>query len=401
MISHSPAVVTENLLLNLDFKNPKKFNSLGSGNLVQYPNYNAATWTNGFPANTSLVTGIDAPDGSNTAVRVYCRTTGSSLVRCGLGTGAFTPNGTDTYLVSFFVRKVSGTTGGLVSDLHDANNYTYTSDVITGQWVRVVYSGVPTATAKTFVDLISDSTNDYVLDFWGVKVESTASEELFQFKETISNLIFYASRANYYSVNDDSITFDRAASAPKTGGVMYATSTGSLTATNFLYNNHTWEIWFKIADNTGGAYDGTESWSALMCYSGYHAGFMYSSTNVYYLVWNAAVQSNACLWSLGTGAGLVNQGVWCHLAAVYDNGTFTPYLNGLPAGTGSTLTMNATGNVVSNLLWLGGTAVAAPGAGSYLYYGKNTVANSKMYNRALTATEINQNFNALRGRFGL
>ena len=42
---------------------------------------------------------------------------------------------------------------------------------------------------------------------------------------------------------------------------------------------------------------------------------------------------------------------------------------------------------------------ARPGSNSYRFSGK--IANSGIYNRALTAAEIQQNFNALRGRYSL
>jgi hypothetical protein len=69
-------------------------------------------------------------------------------------------------------------------------------------------------------------------------------------------------------------------------------------------------------------------------------------------------------------------------------------------GTGSTRAFTAFPSV-SNDLCLGAAFDSAAGAGSYNYYGRNTIANMKMYNRALTAAEIQQNFNALRGRFGI
>jgi hypothetical protein len=72
-------------------------------------------------------------------------------------------------------------------------------------------------------------------------------------------------------------------------------------------------------------------------------------------------------------------------------------------GSGSTLYLNGV-NV--------GTSVHSPsGWGSTYYLGtiiiatgeylKGNIANTQIYNRALTAAEIQQNFNANRGRFGI
>ncbi len=411
-LNHSPSITTNNLLLNLDFNNPKKFtDTFGPGNLVQNPTYATNLYNNGwvsyFPANTSLRTGIDAPDGTKTAIRLTCKTTGSSLLRVWFNN--FTPNGTDTYTASFFVRKISGTTSSqlLSSDVNDAGGTSYTSQLITDKWVRIVYSWVPTNTVQGFIDLLSDNTNDYVLDFWGVRIEnSTTTNSGFPLKDTISNTIFNLYRPAYYSLNSDNITFTRTASTPKHGATALAVPTGNLTLANFLYNNHTWEIWFKIDDKSPGSYDANEFASILAVYPGYHQGFFYTGSTMYYNIWDntggTAVERTCCSWSLGTTGAQINQGSWYQIAVTRSGNVFTPYRNGVQFGTSYTITSLAFNNLYnSGTLQLGAATNYAAGAGNYNYYAKNTIANMKMYNRALSASEIKQNFNALRGRSGL
>ena len=143
-----------------------------SENLVSYSAYTASNWINNFPAGASITTGITAPDGTNTAVRLTCTNTTNALLRVNIP--SLTPNGTDTYTTSFYVRKISGT-GGAFTDLGDGNpSVDYSSQLVTNQWVRVTVSGVPTATAKTFLDLFSDQNTNYVLDFWGVQLEKSS-----------------------------------------------------------------------------------------------------------------------------------------------------------------------------------------------------------------------------------
>ena len=405
-LAHNPSITTNNLLLNLDFNNVKKFTgSLGSGNLVQNPNYNASTWTNIFPANATLTTGIDAPDGTNTAVRLSCATTGSSLLRVAFN--SFTPNGTSTYAVSFFVRKISGTTSSsnqLTCDLHDGTpSGDYASQLVTDKWVRVIFSAVPTATAKTFLDLLSDNTNNYVLDFWGIKIESYDTNSEVPIKDTIGGYVFNLYRPYYYTFDSSFIEFTRTASAPKHGSLGYTTLSGDLSVSNFLYNNHTWEVWFKINDITPGGYsDATEAYSNLIAYRGYHAGFQYTASTLLYYIWNGTSGAPTCAsWTLGTSGSQVNQGSWYQAVVTRSDNVFTPYLNGVQLGTGSTTVTSVTGIGTTNDLHIGGMANVAAGASSYVYYPKNSLANVKMYNRALTPSEINKNFNALRGRFGL
>ena len=181
-----------------------------SENLVSYSTYNSSTWGSYFPANATITTGISAPDGTSTAIRFTCTATGSSLLRVLFP--AFTPNGTDTYTTSFYVRLISGTTGGLSSDLNDgAPNGSYLSSLVSNQWVRVSFSGVPTATSKSFIDLLSDSTNNYVLDFWGVQVEkgSVATDYTPTIGATISRILPATTNTNitglgtYYSSGFD------------------------------------------------------------------------------------------------------------------------------------------------------------------------------------------------------
>lgn len=403
---HSPSIVTTNLLLNLDFANPKIFSdSIGSNNLVQNYYYNPSTWSSMFPANANLTTGIDAPDGSKNAVRLTCKTTGNSLLRVTFN--SFTPNGTDTYIVSFWVRLISGSTStanGLGSDLNDLTpSIDYKPLLIQNKWVRVVTSAVPTATARTFLDLLSDNTNDYTLDFWGVKIENQTTNDSLPLYDSISGKAFNLYHPTYYNFANNSIQFTRTSSAPKWGGVgLFSSTTGNLTCPNFLYNDHTWEIWFKIDDRTPGNYDITEGTNVLSVFNGYHAGFLYNSSTMLYNIWSTGpTEYNCASWTLGTSGSQINQGSWYQIACVNRGGTFTPYLNGVQTGTGYNRTLNYVSGVTQNNIYIGAAANVSANNGSYVYYGKNTISNMKMYNRALSDLEISQNFNALRGRYGL
>ena len=57
-------------------------------------------------------------------------------------------------------------------DLADgAPNGTWTDQLVTNKWVRVVKSGVPSNASKTFIDIISNINNNRVVDFWGLQLE--------------------------------------------------------------------------------------------------------------------------------------------------------------------------------------------------------------------------------------
>jgi hypothetical protein len=190
----------------------------------------------------------------------------------------------------------------------------------------------------------------------------------------------------------------------KWGGIAETVGVDNLTYNNFAYNDHTWEVWFKINDRTPSALDGVEMWSFLAGYSGWHSGFTYTSNILTYGIKDGVSSlPTVCSWTLGTSGTQIIQGNWYQVVAVRSGNSWTPYLNGVQLGTGtSNLQPSPLNNGVSNLLSLGAAASnAGPGKYQYRYYGKNSVGAMKMYSRALSATEVQQNFNALRGRFGL
>lgn len=82
---------------------------------------------------------------------------------------------------------------------------------------------------------------------------------------------------------------------------------------------------------------------------------------------------------------------WYNLVGTYDGSNMKIYVNGVEDGTKSESNSLATN---SNSLILGGWTGAADD-----FNGKASCM--KLYNRALSASEVLQNYNALKGRFGL
>ena len=82
--------------------------------------------------------------------------------------------------------------------------------------------------------------------------------------------------------------------------------------------------------------------------------------------------------------------VWNHVVGTYDGTDLKIYLNGSLDGT-----TNAPGTMGSNTI-----DVRIGSTNDDIEYDGN-IAISRIYNRALTATEITQNYNATKGRFGL
>ena len=88
----------------------------------------------------------------------------------------------------------------------------------------------------------------------------------------------------------------------------------------------------------------------------------------------------------------LNSNVVYNIAATYNSGSISYYVNGVTAGTASYSFTPST-----NILTIGVhyyTLSASLGLSGTIY-------STKFYNRALSEKEVQQNFNALRGRYGI
>jgi hypothetical protein len=86
--------------------------------------------------------------------------------------------------------------------------------------------------------------------------------------------------------------------------------------------------------------------------------------------------------------------IWIYVQAVWGNNDYRIYLNG------SLVSNQTSGGIITNT----GPATTSrlgnfPRAGGSQFNG--SIGTFRIYNRALSATEITQNFNALRGRYGI
>lgn len=92
------------------------------------------------------------------------------------------------------------------------------------------------------------------------------------------------------------------------------------------------------------------------------------------------------------GLGLVN-GVWHYVGFTFDGTNKNSYIDGEYVGTQS-VTGTLTYNIASR-------SIGVFGQGDTTYGMNGSISSTKIYNRALTANEVKQNFNALKGRYGL
>jgi len=145
-------------------------------------------------------------------------------------------------------------------------------------------------------------------------------------------------------------------------------------------NNITVNVWFYV--NTNSAYQAIAA----------------KVLNDFSLGWEVANNSGTFRVTLRPSAtqinlvaGSLSVGNWYMGTMTFDNTTARLYLNGVQTGSttsGGPVTLNSTQSLTI------GRRVQGQ------YYDGN-IAQVSIYNRALTASEIKQNFNVLRGRFGI
>jgi len=97
-------------------------------------------------------------------------------------------------------------------------------------------------------------------------------------------------------------------------------------------------------------------------------------------------------WLFQVGNATLSNNVWYNLAMVYDGSTWKGYIN-----SNLDFSVSKTGTISSNAaLYIGYTLDIGEQAGF-----NGNIAQVSIYNRALTAGEITQNFNATKSRYGL
>jgi hypothetical protein len=151
-----------------------------------------------------------------------------------------------------------------------------------------------------------------------------------------------------------------------------------------LTNNLTLSFWFRTTVIPSGYKGIVTTWtSGQASQSSYGAQFKNDGT----LEPVRPVGSN---WNVITSSTNVTNGNWYHCTVVYNtSGTFL-YLNSV---------LNASNSATGNLNTPLGFRIGSDISGTNNWNG--SVSNVQIYNRALSSNEINQNFEAYRGRFGV
>jgi hypothetical protein len=284
-----------------------------------------------------------------------------------------------TWTMSFWVKGSSAFTGALlIFEANSSGNYTtygYASYSVTPGWTRVTASYTMTQATTAYVQVRFDCPNNSV-SMWvdGLQVERSSSATAFNAKTNTngtnwSDLTTYQNTGtlvNYpvYASNN-SLSFD--------GTSNYADVSGN----GFVNGMSAYTICYwanRVAGNrmpVAGRLDTAFYWYGDNSWRYTHGGV---GGEFYY-----------------PKAVSIPDNTWGFFCCVYDGANVRIYRNGVYEGQQAT---TGTANWAQGMrigFWTGGAG----------YYWSGYISNVSFYNRALSDSEVQQNFNALRGRYSV
>jgi hypothetical protein len=187
----------------------------------------------------------------------------------------------------------------------------------------------------------------------------------------------------YSSANKGSLSFD---------GVNDYVSVGNITGvTNFTNtNNYTVDFWFypnAIQSNTQNEdNDVIEKWSGT---NGFPYVFRYlRATQTMQIAAYNGTSSNATTIQ-------ISHSKWWNICGVFNWTSSSLIIYGNAGAVSNSVALNLTGDITNN------SNLNLMFRGNGLNYTTGNLSSLKIYNRALSASEISQNFNATRGRYGI
>ena len=389
-----PEISNDGLVLALDAGNSKGFDDdenlrTNSDTGGFYPV--VGTWTS-----TATSTDIIAPNGSSTTYKVVSAGGGQSSIDIAYGQIGLTAG--VTYTVSAHFYATGSTTGSRTIGIAVfGNGMSGTGSIVLpqNQWVRQSFTFTATTTTGFGQVRIIDNdtsgfntTNGAVIYLWGAQLETGSSASPYYpttgtAKNRGTTLIDMTGRGNngtltnsptYNSSNSGSIVFD---------GVddyidFFAPNLGTTT---------TVEMWVKL----GAGYSGKMffGWLVYDVWCGAsHLGYNTANGDVYGI-------SSSNVSSLG----LVDN--WKHY--VFEMRSDVSYTNNkiYINGVSQTLSQQSGSEASGNRNFNSGNGRISGWRLDVNYPIPMNCSSFKVYNRVLTAAEIQQNFNALRGRFGI
>lgn len=389
---HSPSIITNGLVLYYDMYNTKKsFLGKPTTNFVSAPeDLSNAAWDKTTYPVTVTANAIESPDGTMTAdLAVNSNLYFQSISTTTTGTGQLTASVYAKYhSATYFTLNCyySGDTEvnisfNLTTGTCDAGG---TMTYVGNGWYRCSHQIPARVNAGTTVWYRiwpggRGLTNTLGCYFWGHQLEASSF-----------------------------VTSYTATSRSTTTALVDLTGNNTITATSLTYaSDNTFSFngssnVCTIANNTilDTQTPTVEVWMKTNALSQNGFWFEKGTVNTEYslfqeganIVWRQYFSNTSTLSSLyATSSSFINTSNYFQIVGTYESGNRRLYVNSNLANSD---TQTGTINYNAN-----GMTIGSYNSGGYFFNGN--IAIVKVYNRALSAAEVKQNFNALRGRFGV
>lgn len=400
-LSHSPRIVTDGLVLCLDMTNTKKsWKGKPTTNLVSGPTnpdvggWNGRTHTTILYENLPQGTGFDLVPVGCAAYKQDNTCNASSWSGNAYSYSSFysaTITGGTTYSSSILCYVSPDFSGDWASNLEEGTgggNTDYNMS-LKGTWQKLTRTWTPGSTAG--------STSWMYWAKYGVTSFASLTGYILYCAPQMEVSSFVTPFVNGTRSNAQAIV-DLTGNTTITAASLTYTSDNTFSFGTSDYIDLGSDILLK---NSGGW--AVESWVNLPTVNGASLYNFIGSTNYVYNCWFWTILNSKLavwdltqgVWKYGSTTILANTWYQCVLV-VNDAGTgYQFYLNGIAEG-GDHVGFSWTSSKAALSIGYIGRGNAAEGR---YFGGKYPVFRA--YNRALTATEVKQNFNALRGRYGV
>jgi hypothetical protein len=380
-----PEISSDGLVLALDAGNRKSYSYNYHPNPIDI--YSWVGPAGGYQQTLSRDT-IQSPVGNTPLKIVTSGTSSYSGSYNALAYNIASAASGQTWTVSFYVRaSVSTTISMLIFEANSSGGYlSYTQPFfnIGTEWTRVsgtaTFSQATTASIQTRIDCYVSGVTLWVD---GYQVERSSSMSTFTSVYTgdiCNNLISSSNNGtltNGVSYNDSN----------GSSFVFNGTNTHIIIPENSTLNTQTptVEVWVKTNATTQNGF-----WFEKGTVNSQYALFQEGAV----IQWRMNLDGSVNNLSTTT-ASFMNTSSWYQVVGTYTSGTRRLYINGTLVNSDA-----QTGTIATNA---NGMSIGAYGGynGAKGYYYNGNIASVKIYNRALSAAEVSQNFNATRGRYGI
>ena len=381
-------IITDGLILYLDPANTKSYNTK---NLFENPT-DILSWMGSTPpannATLSRDTTVSSPVG-NSPMKMVCNGSSDPYVNSWNSSlyNVSSASQGETFTVSVWAKSASGTT------LADCSIYIFDADssgswdsssfssgdfTVTDTWGRFSFTRTTSWSSTANIQVRIDGPQNGTGTLWwdGMQVERSSTAT--NFSSGSSTILDVSSNGNNAALSNITYNSDGYFDFNGTSSMAVLTNDTSLNPSYV-----TLSVWVK--------FDNVSNNRALIAKrsgtgSGSYWLYVSASNEILFDTYQGSTQNRQThIYNFSTGT-------WYNITATYSSSAKVIYVNG------SSVNSTSGGNALTSV----NTDIGI-GRDSYnaQYYLDGKISNVQIYNKGLTAAEVKQNFNALRGRYGI